>query len=224
METSGNTNGDSSDGETDADELGMHLRAGAAIYNGGEFHAAHDAWEALWLDMENGPDRDLFQGLIQFTAAVHHADQRNWEGTTGLAASARTYLSGLGPSAHGVALDPIRSYLADLARDPELIERQQPIGVEIDGAQVMVEELPFAALTIAARVTAEEYEYDTPLIEQAIEYARADLAAERVPSRFVTLLVDFIGNDQNRRIIFRRLGDHADRREHRDSDVEGLFE
>ena len=46
--------------------MDAHLRAGAAIYNTGEFHAAHDAWEELWLDMDDGPDRDLLQGLIQF--------------------------------------------------------------------------------------------------------------------------------------------------------------
>ncbi len=32
------------------------LRAGAAIYNDGYYHAAHDAWEARWLECEDGTD------------------------------------------------------------------------------------------------------------------------------------------------------------------------
>ena len=28
------------------------LRAGVAIYNDGYYHAAHDAWEERWLDLE----------------------------------------------------------------------------------------------------------------------------------------------------------------------------
>ena len=66
-----------------------HLRAGIAVYNAGEYHAAHDAWEDYWLDLERGTDDErLLHGLIQFTAAVHHAEERNWEGAVGLAESA----------------------------------------------------------------------------------------------------------------------------------------
>jgi predicted metal-dependent hydrolase len=70
-----------------------HLRAGVAVYNAGQYHAAHDAWEDHWLDLEQGTDDEQFlHGLIQFTAAVHHARTRNWSGATGLASSARDYL------------------------------------------------------------------------------------------------------------------------------------
>ncbi|MFC6725607.1 DUF309 domain-containing protein, partial [Halobium palmae] len=32
------------------------LRAGVAIYNAGDYHAAHDAWEDVWLDLPEGTD------------------------------------------------------------------------------------------------------------------------------------------------------------------------
>ncbi|MFB6301121.1 MAG: DUF309 domain-containing protein, partial [Halobacteriales archaeon] len=52
--------------------MDAHLRAGIAIYNAGGYHAAHDAWEDHWLDLESGTDDERFlHGLIQFTAAVH---------------------------------------------------------------------------------------------------------------------------------------------------------
>ncbi|NIS31883.1 MAG: DUF309 domain-containing protein, partial [Actinobacteria bacterium] len=59
--------------------MDAHLRAGIAIYNAGGYHAAHDAWEDHWLELEAGTDDERFlHGLIQFTAAVHHAQGANW--------------------------------------------------------------------------------------------------------------------------------------------------
>lgn len=207
------------------EDFDAHLKAGAAIYNAGEFHAAHDAWEEVWLRLEESPDRDLLNGLIQFTAAVYHADQRNWEGTSGLARSGCEYLSGLGSTHRGVSLDPIRGYLTALGRDPERIERRSPVRIVVDGDLVRIEELPFGAIAIAARVLTEEYGYDETLIDRAIEYGRADLEAGQVTSPFVTLLIDLLRGDGVERDTARqRLSDHVRRRTSEESDVEGLFE
>jgi hypothetical protein len=46
--------------------------AGIDLYNAGEFHAAHDAWEERWLG-ECGPKEKLFlQAMIQSAVAFHH--------------------------------------------------------------------------------------------------------------------------------------------------------
>jgi hypothetical protein len=46
--------------------------AGIDLYNAGEFHAAHDAWEERWLG-EVGRDEKLFlQAMIQSAVAFHH--------------------------------------------------------------------------------------------------------------------------------------------------------
>ena len=48
--------------------------AGIDLYNEGEFHAAHDAWEARWVD-EAGPREKLFlQAMIQSAVAFHHLE------------------------------------------------------------------------------------------------------------------------------------------------------
>jgi hypothetical protein len=48
--------------------------AGIDLYNAGEFHAAHDAWEERWMG-EVGPDEKLFlQAMIQSAVAFHHLD------------------------------------------------------------------------------------------------------------------------------------------------------
>jgi hypothetical protein len=46
--------------------------AGIDLYNVGEFHAAHDAWEDRWMG-EVGADEKLFlQAMIQSAVAFHH--------------------------------------------------------------------------------------------------------------------------------------------------------
>lgn len=48
--------------------------AGIDLYNEGEFHAAHDAWEDRWRD-DVGPQEKLFlQAMIQSAVAFHHLD------------------------------------------------------------------------------------------------------------------------------------------------------
>jgi len=56
-----------------------HLRAypveyiaGIDLYNAGEYHAAHDAWEERWMGPV-APDEKLFlQAMIQSAVAFHH--------------------------------------------------------------------------------------------------------------------------------------------------------
>lgn len=48
--------------------------AGIDLYNAGEFHAAHDAWEDRWMG-EVGPEEKLFlQAMIQSAVAFHHLE------------------------------------------------------------------------------------------------------------------------------------------------------
>jgi len=54
-------------------------------------------------------------------------------------------------------------------------------------------------------------------------YARRDLEAGDDGSVFITLLFDFVREDENRGIISRRLTDHVGRRRAREEDVNGLF-
>ena len=202
------------------------LRAGIAIYNAGYYHAAHDAWEERWLDLERGTDDErLLRGLIQFTAAVYHARDRNWTGATGLAESAGEYLSAPPDSHRGVTVDRVRTYLADLAADPETIERRRPPALTHEGRATALDDLDFEATAIAAAVLAQELDrFDEAVVERAIEYAREDLAAGDEGSSFVSLTFDFVREREHRDLVYRRLSEHADRRRRREEDVSGLFD
>ena len=51
------------------------IQQGTERFNSGEYFAAHEAWEEIWRSTTPEP-RDLFQGLVQLSAAFHHLHER----------------------------------------------------------------------------------------------------------------------------------------------------
>ncbi|WP_435067867.1 DUF309 domain-containing protein [Haloplanus sp. C73] len=200
------------------------LRAGIAIYNAGDYHAAHDAWEERWLELESGTDDErLLHGLIQFTAAIHHARDRNWSGATGLAESATTYLDGLPSTYRGVDLTSVRAALERLDADPVWVERRAPPPLRHEEAVVMPEDLRFEAAAVAARVLAAAYGYDTATIDRAITFAREEIEGGE-QTLFTTAVMEFVTADAARALVYQRLAEHVERRNREYEDVDGLFE
>lgn len=199
------------------------IRAGIAVYNDGHYHAAHDAWEDRWLSLESGTDDErLLHGLIQVTAAVYHARNRNWTGAVGLAERALEYLSGLPATYRDVDLAGVRAYLETLSRDPEVIERRPPIRLVHEGETPGLADLDARPTAIAARVLAADLEFDAAPVAAAAEYAIADLEAGRDDSRFLAMLFAFV-RGEDRGIVHQRLADHVAKRRAVEDDVRGLF-
>ena len=48
--------------------------AGIDLYNAGEFHAAHDAWEERWMGPVGAQEKLFLQAMIQSAVAFHHLD------------------------------------------------------------------------------------------------------------------------------------------------------
>ena len=46
--------------------------AGIDLYNAGEFHAAHDAWEERWMGPVDAHEKIFLQAMIQSAVAFHH--------------------------------------------------------------------------------------------------------------------------------------------------------
>jgi predicted metal-dependent hydrolase len=46
--------------------------AGIDLYNAGEFHAAHDAWEERWMGPVDAAEKLFLQAMIQSAVAFHH--------------------------------------------------------------------------------------------------------------------------------------------------------
>jgi len=46
--------------------------AGIDLYNAGEYHAAHDAWEERWMGPVDANEKLFLQAMIQSAVAFHH--------------------------------------------------------------------------------------------------------------------------------------------------------
>lgn len=96
---------------------GGALAEGLRLYQAGEFFAAHEAWESLWLVAQE-PDKRFLQGLIQVTAAFHHLQRQNPLGTARLLQAAleklERYPADFGSICVVLVCDDIRAWLQAL--------------------------------------------------------------------------------------------------------------
>lgn len=199
------------------------LRAGIALYTAGDYHAAHEPWEATWLELPAGDDKQLLQGLIQFTAAVYHARQRNWDGAVGLAERAQSYLTAVPTQYCGIDVDSVVAALKQLEADPERIEREPSPPLRYQGRKLTAANLEIEGITTAASVVAAEDEgYDTAIVKTAIDYAREETTGSQ--AQFIRLLTSFVDDRGHRGIVYNRLRQNVERRQAKRDDVAGLFD
>ena len=97
--------------------------AGIDLYNAGEFHAAHDAWEERWRD-DCGPRVKLFlQALIQSAVVFHHVEIGRRGAARRMYRMALEKFERLGAQRF-MSLD-ITDYLAQLARAVAWLEERE---------------------------------------------------------------------------------------------------
>jgi len=80
---------------------------GLAHFNAKKFFEAHEFWEEIWL-VEPEPEKTFLQGLIQVTAAFHHRERGNPEGTELLLAAGIVKLLRFPADHHGLAIGELR--------------------------------------------------------------------------------------------------------------------
>jgi uncharacterized protein len=83
------------------------LAEGLRLYDAGEFFAAHEAWESVWLAAQE-PEKTFLQGLIQVTAAFHHWRRKNCLGTERLLRAALRRLERYPACFGGISVDLLR--------------------------------------------------------------------------------------------------------------------
>ncbi|HVT60972.1 MAG TPA: DUF309 domain-containing protein [Thermoanaerobaculia bacterium] len=74
---------------------------GIKLFNRGAFFDAHEAWEEIWRSREPEP-RDLFQGLIQTAAAMHHVLGGRLGAARRVLARGLARLAPFAPASHGL--------------------------------------------------------------------------------------------------------------------------
>lgn len=80
------------------------FQRGVELFNDGRFFDSHEEWETIWRSTTPEP-RDLFQGLIQVAAGMHHwVDRGKPAPAARVMARGRRRLEPFAPTAHGVDL------------------------------------------------------------------------------------------------------------------------
>lgn len=85
---------------------------GVSLFNARAFFECHDVWEDLWMDTV-GPDKRLYQGLIQAAVAFYHAENGNNRGASNLLERSIEKLTTYPARHHEMDCAALRAALAD---------------------------------------------------------------------------------------------------------------
>jgi predicted metal-dependent hydrolase len=91
--------------------------AGIDLFNQGDYFAAHEVWEDLWLDSP-AADRRFYQSLIQAAVALYHLGNKNHGGAKRLFARGRAKMDAYRPTAHGIDVDRFWQQVEAVLTDP----------------------------------------------------------------------------------------------------------
>jgi predicted metal-dependent hydrolase len=100
-------------GGTGPEEAGTRelFLQGIEEFNRGEFFAAHETWEQLWLKAA-GAEKLFLQGTIQLAAAFYHWGRGNVPGALSLLRTGHSKLAGFPPVHRGIRVDRLRGQAA----------------------------------------------------------------------------------------------------------------
>lgn len=108
------------------------VRIGAALFNAGLFFECHEWFEGVWR-ATRGPEKDLYQGIVQAAAAFYHFEKGNAHGCATLMRKARARLapyparvSGLDLGRFGAGLAQWDAHISGGAR-PRAFPRLEPL-------------------------------------------------------------------------------------------------
>lgn len=105
---------------------------GVRLYNTGEYHEAHDCFEAEWYNYGSGTTESKFlHGMVQVAAGAYkHYDFKNDDGMRSLFRTALQYLRGVPEDYYGVGVAEVRETLDAALSDPAALDGWR---IELDG-------------------------------------------------------------------------------------------
>lgn len=105
---------------------------GVRLYNGGEYHMAHDCFEDEWYNYGHGTTESAFlHGMVQVAAGAYkHHDFTENNGMRSLFRTALQYLHGVPGDFYGVDVREVRTVLTNASDDPSRIDEWQ---IRLDG-------------------------------------------------------------------------------------------
>ena len=100
------------------------VACGVRLFNDGEFHGAHDCFEAEWYGYGRGTVESAYlHGLTQVAAGVHkRADLDDDAGLASLFGTALQYLAGVPDDAYGLDVADVRTVVRAALDDPTAVD------------------------------------------------------------------------------------------------------
>ncbi|QLG48122.1 DUF309 domain-containing protein [Natrinema halophilum] len=113
---------------------------GISLYNVGEFHDAHDCFEAEWYNYGRGSTESTFlHGMVQVAAGAYkHFDFEDDGGMSSLFQTALQYLENVPSDFYGVDIPDVKSTLEDALDDPSVLHDWQ---IKLDGTHPEASEI-----------------------------------------------------------------------------------
>ncbi len=104
-------------------ELHPLAQKGIALFNAGDYFAAHEELELAWRD-EKGPIRELYRGILQVGVAYYHIRRGNYRGAVKMLNYSKGWLAPFPDHCRGVDVaqlrhDALRVESALLATPPD---------------------------------------------------------------------------------------------------------
>tara|TARA_B110000116_G_C16792429_1_gene564570 strand:+ start:603 stop:1241 length:639 start_codon:yes stop_codon:yes gene_type:complete len=206
------------------EELETHLKAGIAIYNSGEYHAAHGAWERHWLKINKKDEDKLFlQGLIQYTAIIYHGMNRNWKGMEGLIKSSLRYLEKFPQNYQGIDINGIKNYLENIENNMQSFSQKEIPKMTYEGETIEISDLNINSTYIVARVLSDEIsDYEEDIIVKAIEHIREN-PKDRESRKIENLIIAFAREKSFRVNAYEQIKRRIEIQKEKFEDIEKLF-
>lgn len=104
---------------------------GIAAFNAGEFFAAHEIWEALWLESV-GPEKQLLQGLVQVAAGYAKVETGMRSGALKLLSRGVARIRSCQPVASGL---DVAAFTEGIDTDVQRLRTADDAAVRIDMVQ-----------------------------------------------------------------------------------------
>lgn len=115
----------------EAGERQRLMRQGQRAFNAGDFYAAHEHWEAVWLKSAQ-PERRWIQALIQIATGLHHLQRGRADLCHGLLHKGLAKLEDAPPRLDELDLVRLRRDASELSGALERGETPDPRALRVD--------------------------------------------------------------------------------------------
>jgi predicted metal-dependent hydrolase len=100
-------------------QLALQVQIAFDYFNERRFHDCYELLERIWRT-SGGPERQLYQGIIQIAGACEKLLGGNWRGAVSLFDTGTVLIEPFAPTSHGIAVDRLlaatQACLTDLLR------------------------------------------------------------------------------------------------------------